>query len=395
MPPKKKKSAQALDAFKGFTAQPARMALLLLSSPPGSSVSLELFEDVGVERHDGTKFASQMKVGKTNPVADRAEPLWKTFGNWVHQVKNRQLDPTRTRFELYVSKHKAGKLVRKLNEAGTTTAAAEAVRLAREVLWGESPGFPKKAAVARTLAPHLEELFGTEAGMRALEAVALRFHLNLAEKSPVEELHNHLRDVVMVAPAVLEKVLCHYYGWVEIELQRQIHATGAAPVMAGDLARAEFSKFYQSLVSGGRLPDVANEPTTADYFRLLHYQFIRQLELINAENETRTFAMTVFFKAATARTIWVDHDLVREESMRALDQLLEQAHRDFCSEIEAAGQGPEQFGRKLLAKCHLHRCPVEQKDPPEYFIPGSFHALADALRVGWHPEFKKLLQTVA
>jgi hypothetical protein len=38
-----------------------------------------------------------------------------------------------------------------------------------------------------------------------------------------------------------------------------------------------------------------------------------------------------------------------------------------------------------------HNAQVENLQAPPHFIPGCFHVLADDLKVGWHPDYKKLL----
>src|SRR5689334_17015377 len=77
------------EQYRGFALQPTRMASLLIEADPGSKVSLELFEDVGVESADGEKLAVQTKSTRvSNPVADRSSELWKTFSNWAATAQN-------------------------------------------------------------------------------------------------------------------------------------------------------------------------------------------------------------------------------------------------------------------------------------------------------------------
>ena len=62
---------------------------------PGDVVCLEVFDDVGVERPDGTKIAEQNKSNLThNPLSDRAVDLWKTLRIWVDAVVSGELDET-------------------------------------------------------------------------------------------------------------------------------------------------------------------------------------------------------------------------------------------------------------------------------------------------------------
>ncbi len=392
---KTKKSAGAIDAYKGFAAQPTRMALLLLKAGRGAKVSLEYLDDVGVHNADGTQLASQMKVGRTNPVSDRAVPLWKTFANWVRQVRFDGLDPSSTTFELHVPKKFSGAMVRRFSDAKTKVSVRDAFLEARRLHWGEFPNYSKRSEVAATLQPHLEELFGSDAGSRAFQAVIARFQFTIAGKTAVQELHDHIVDVVGVLPSAVEKVLCYYHGWITKTVQEQVDRTHKPPVIAREDAFNEFHSFYRSIAMGGALPDLATEPTPEDYANLLKFQFIRQLELINADAKTRDFAMTMFFKAGSVRTKWVDHDHIREDSIEKLYQTLMQAHRDYQALGATSASSAEIQGRALLAQCQLHRCQLEQKEPPDYFVPGCFHTLADTLQLGWHPNYLKLLQSVA
>ncbi len=371
------------------------MALLLLKAGPGAKVSLEYLDDVGVHNADGTQLASQMKVGKTNPISDRAEPLWKTFANWVRQVRHDGLDPSVTTFELHVSKQFAGSLVRRLSDAQTKESVKEAFLEARRLHWGDGPAFLKRHAVASSLQPHLDELFASEAGERAFRAIIARFQLTIAGKTAVRELRDYVVNVIGVPPAAVEKVLNHYHGWISQTVQERIAGTGKPPVITREEAFKEFHSYYQSITMGGTLPDLATNPSLEDYARLLQYQFIRQLELIKADAQTQQHAMTVFFKAGSTRTKWVEHDHIRGESIDQLHETLLQAHRDYLALVAGTIANAEDQGRALLARCQLHRCRVEQKDPPDYFIPGCFHTLADALQLGWHPNYRKLLKSVA
>jgi hypothetical protein len=395
-PRKNKKSSHAIPAYAGFAAQPTRMALLLLQANPGATVSLELFDDVAVETPDGTVVATQMKSGmKKNPVSDRAVELWKTFANWVRQVRAGELDSTRTVFELYVRKDFAGALVRKFAAAKTKESVAQAFADARCALWGDPPQYLKKPHVAHELQPHLEEVFGTEAGARAFRAIIERFQFTVSKATPTEALHGHVANFMAVESAAVEKVVCFFQGWVKQETDRQIDATGRAPAIARDVAWKEFTTFYNSIVSGGNLPDVADQPKPEDYGQLLGLPFVRQLGLIKLATESQRYAMTCYFRAASARTRWVDHDLVRKESLTELEGSLAQAHRDLSEKVYAMAHAEELKGRLLLAECNQHRCPLEGKDTPGYFIPGCFHSLADRLLVGWHPRFSELMKSVA
>jgi hypothetical protein len=128
-----------------------------LDAAAGTTVSLEVFEDVGEERPDGTKRAVQTKsiTGSTNPVSDRSVGLWKTLANWVNAVQAGTLIVGSTIFELYVSKPCTGGLVQGLSDA-TTPAQATAI------LNGVGKDLLDAVHISQELLPYVKTVFGAE-----------------------------------------------------------------------------------------------------------------------------------------------------------------------------------------------------------------------------------------
>jgi hypothetical protein len=57
-----RKSSHVPGQYLGYALQPTRLLSLALDAAPGSSLSLEVFEDVGVEESSGERLASQTKT---------------------------------------------------------------------------------------------------------------------------------------------------------------------------------------------------------------------------------------------------------------------------------------------------------------------------------------------
>jgi len=97
----RKRRTQVPGQYLGFSLQQTRFLQLLLRATAGTTISLEVFEDVGAELPNKRKVASQVKSALvTNPIADRAPELWKTFRNWNDAVAAGELDPATTVFEI-------------------------------------------------------------------------------------------------------------------------------------------------------------------------------------------------------------------------------------------------------------------------------------------------------
>src|SRR5271157_563200 len=67
------KSSNVPGTYLGFSLQTTRFLEHMLKAANGDTVCLEVFEDVGVEKADGSRIAEQNKSNLThNPLADRA-----------------------------------------------------------------------------------------------------------------------------------------------------------------------------------------------------------------------------------------------------------------------------------------------------------------------------------
>jgi hypothetical protein len=91
-------------------------------------VSLELLDDVAIHRADGGYLLEQSKSAlSSNPAADRAEVLWKTFTNWADLCAAGTVSAANTDFRLYVMPAKVGDRVQLMHAATTKQPVADAL----------------------------------------------------------------------------------------------------------------------------------------------------------------------------------------------------------------------------------------------------------------------------
>lgn len=392
---RKRTSPHVPEQFRGFSLQPTRMALLLLKAPESSFVSLEKLDDVALETADRNAMVVQTKdTEATNPVSDRSPQLWKAFANWSRDVRQKKLDATRTTFELYVSRKVSGKLVNLFHNANTKSTAKDAFLNARTKLWGEAPGFPKRADVAETLSEHLSEVFGP--GQAAFRAILERFQLTCALKTPESDLRAAVASIPTIREDLIDDMVVDIHGWLKKLIDDQLRER-KAPIIARDeffrLLRASYSK----LVPSGALPDLARKgPTPSEIAELMGLKFVKQMEIIKRDEASQHHAMTCFFKARAARTAWAHRGdaLVHSDSIGEFEDGLKQVWRNHRTKVfsDPLRTEEELRGQLLLVECESYSCPVEGKTVPSYFVPGCFHELANRLAVGWHPRFDDLLR---
>lgn len=92
------------DKLYGYGLQVRQMLYELLNCEIDSVVSVEKFDDVGVENGDEkTAIQTKSALSDRNPVSDRAVDLWKTLYNWLLALKESELPLDSTLFTLVLS----------------------------------------------------------------------------------------------------------------------------------------------------------------------------------------------------------------------------------------------------------------------------------------------------
>ena len=165
-----KASSSAPGPVRGILLQVTRFLYYLLGVGPDVVVSLELFDDVGVESEDGRKIAEQDKSFlSANPLANRSQDLWKTLRNWGDSAAAGSLDPNRTRFLLYVPNARMGTIAQAFHDAGTCEEASTALERARQLLSGEDGGW----AVGSSVRGLVDAVYGADHEL--MTAIIARF----------------------------------------------------------------------------------------------------------------------------------------------------------------------------------------------------------------------------
>jgi hypothetical protein len=393
MTARKRRSAQVPAQFLGYSLQTTRAAIRLLQSEPGSVVSVEVLDDIAVTGPNGGTTAEQSKsVTSGNPIADRSVELWKTFANWIRAAEAGQIDPSRTSFEIFLSRRRPGTLANLFANAADRRSAELALGVARQALWGMPPKFPKRVRMSATLAPHVGAVFTARDGLAP--TVIERFSLVFGSGSSKNDLLNVLKTA-LVPVDMLEAVAHQALGWVKSTLDSCIERSRPA-VIAVDEFRSELTSFVHKYDRFAILNASAPAPSqTSLDLELRDRIYVQQLDIIGTDYEAKLRAANDYLRASIDRTVWATKGLVHRSSFNEFEDVLTRqwrAKKEIVS-IQSKGQPPDICGRLLFSECSLLQSPLEGRSVPPYFTPGCYHALADRLAVGWHPEFKTVLAT--
>jgi hypothetical protein len=387
---RQRKSSNAPGQALGFSLQFTRLTHLLLTMPQGSFVSFEVFDDVAGETPDGQKQFIQSKSALTaNPLTDRSVAFWKTLANWADTLASGNPLAEKLRLILYVSRPADGPIARSFAEATTNDTATSALAKARKEVFEVSRAKPQHE-IAKELKPHLERFF--QAKPEIAVAVIRAFEIECGSGSPQADLEKEIA-ARFVPEARVRMVTDHACGWAKRRVDELLEQSKAA-ILARDEFHQEMTLLVRKYTERAILHSFAPAPTREQTEALLPKLFVQQLQLVELGFDEQLEAISQFFRAVWDRTKWGETGEVHRTSLDQLDESLVASWKNLkkITSITSSQQPDVQKGQLLLAQCMEHKANVEHLQPPAHFIPGCFHLLADALKVGWHPNYQHELQ---
>ncbi len=388
--PRAKRKTEVPGQLLGYGLQYTRLTQLLLSAPEGSFCSMEVLDDVAQEHPTkGVRLIQSKSALTANPVSDRAKSLWKTLSNWVEASHTWDFELTKTIFEIYVSRPSSGAIVKSFTDAKTVEAASAAIARAQEELWGEAPAFQLKGELAEDIAPYVERVFNTDPARVA--QIICNFQLTCGSGSPHADVEAIIRNHPVSASKVRD-IADHMCGVVKRRVDEHLEAKRPAVI-----SRDEFTSWYSAYVRKTDREMVllsrAQMPSEEESRGLLPKVFVQQLEIIGLSFEDKLEAVSDYLMAAADRTEWAVRGEVDETSFDDLDAVLKRSWKNKrrSGGIQHADKADDLQGQALYSECMGLSMPVQAMEPPDHFVPGCLHRLADDMSIGWHPTYEQKL----
>jgi hypothetical protein len=386
---KEKRSAQVPGQLYGYSLQITRAVAHLLRAHQGQSISVEYLDDVATS-DSRSEIVEQDKSGLAhNPVADRSIDLWKTLSNWVYAIRSGALRQD-AKFILYVAQGYHGSVIDRINAVTNRVDASILVSALREEFWGKPPAYSARLKMPGDLGEYVNSTLS--ASDDVLAGLFSGIELENGSGSPNDDLLPVLREKALGEES-LEDVLRHLLGWVKREIDKCIEKKMPAIL--------KWEDFNSQLVAAARKFDRSNtflnstpvEVNPADVKAELRCRvYVRQLEAVNCMEDELVRAVNDFLRSAVDRTTWSERGDVIESSFQEFEEGLRRAWQSqrMRVDIEQKSSIEEERGRLLYAQCMGLQLRLQGMDVPAYFVPGSFHTLADSLQIGWHPRYREM-----
>jgi hypothetical protein len=212
------------------------------------------------------------------------------------------------------------------------------------------------------------------------------------DNDPIDPMRAML--ALTVDPLIVDLVCHAAIGMAKEQADNLIRESKPA-ILDGDTFKAAFRAFVQKNNLPGYLTSFTQAPPEGEVAKVLstHPTFIRQLDLIEATDDDRVRAVSDYLRTSADKSVWADAGLIFEQSLRDWDDDLVRHHGSISGEIGdvQADKAPHVRGRIVYHRCAQLQAPLEGRAVPGHFVHGCFNSLADIRRLGWHPDYARLL----
>ncbi len=371
----------------------ARFALLrLLQAEADGEMSLERFDDIAFEEAGTPTQLLQTKhhIRRTASLTNASTDLWKTLRIWCESVLSGSLRPEETILTLITTGQapldSAASLLRPENRD-----VDRALELLSLVAATSESQTNKSAyeAFARLVSEQKRSLVSS---------------INIIDSSPdITDVHQQiLKELrLTVRSRFLTLVAERIEGWWFNRVIEHLSRDSRAPILAKELIDQIHDiqeQYFEESLPIEFLEAIGPDEADLDQSDRV---FVHQLRLVMVQEPRIRLAINNYYRAFEQRSKWIREDLLHVGELEKYEgRLIEEWRNRHEIMRENLQEGSPQVqmqaeGRALYNWVDTQaEIRIRPKVSEPYVMRGSYHILANQLRVGWHSEFLALLGRV-
>lgn len=380
------------DKLYGYGLQVRQMLYELLNCGIDSVVSIEKFDDVGVENRDEKKaIQTKSALSERNPVSDRAVDLWKTLYNWLIALKENELSLNVTLFTLVINVNKSGSVVTWLHQAHDEKEAEEAYGK----ISGEFMGKDGKYIKQNDSINNYVLTFLAEDNKKYALYIIEKFKLVVMDEGHTNKIYDEFKAKTYLPSDIQNLVFDKMLGWIDKTTALQIE-NGQVMQIAKTRFNMELTLTQKMVNQNKCLLELAPNPTNTEIeLQENEYKtYLRQLQIIDLDYDDQLTAINDYLKASANRTIWAVNGDINDDLLKQYYEDLQKRWKTKRNIIEMDKDEWEEDkrGRYLYYICQDEDINMGIIMTPRSFKNGCYHELADQQQIGWHPNYKQKLK---
>lgn len=376
----------------GFSYQFERALYWLAQSPAGAIIGIETDDDVAVRGADGSRLLEQDKhsiLEDAKPFGDRSKDLWNTLAIWIEALDSKEVAADTTHFLMVTNKALPQCIARQIGAAKTeseVTACVAALETA-----SKKPPQHIAALIQRVLRSN------SQANLRKL---ILR--CEMADASQATAGPQLRRETIARLPlpawcsSNADSIVDELSGW--------LHHTALAAWQQNQSAWIQRDHFVNQLqaIIDGRKRHIARERsehlipvTDAKIGENKGSRFVKQLHLVTDDDSIVDNAIRDLVRCNIEKSRLSEEGNVTDDDWRAFETALFSRWDKIRARVIRVKEGAaqEDIGFEIFTDTtEEHREKLAGSDTEQvYLTSGTYHRLADMIRIGWHPRFEELM----
>lgn len=378
-----------------FSYQFERALLWLAESPAGFTIGMETDDDVAVRGPDASRVLEQDKHSirdKSEPFGDRSKDLWNTLVIWLEALEANQIMAETTNFLMVTNKALPECIAHQIGRAKSESEVAACIQALEKV--AKTP--------PQHIAPFIERALRTTS-RATLRSLILKCEVLDASKATAgADLRQHTIARLQLPEWCLpdaNSILDELLGW--------LHKTALAAWQQKQPAWIERDHFVNQIhaVLGRRKRQLTREraehliPVTDDSVgKEKARPFVKQLHLVTDDDTIVNNAIREFIRCNIEKArLSVEGNITDDDWIAFETALTSRWDKIRTRVIRMKRATPEEdIGFEIFTETtEDHREKLAGGDTEQvYLTSGTYHRLADMIRVGWHPRFEELLREV-
>jgi len=369
--------------------------LLFETTNPEAQLCIERFDDVAFIEEDIPKIMIQTKhhISKSGNLNDTSVDLWRTINSWCSSIKTNRASSKDTDYIIITTSNaKDGSAASYLKRT-----IARDWRIAKSILQSTA----EKDAVQAN-----QKYYRAYLSLSVEEQENLVQNTYICDSSPsIVNIENEIMRFVRVAtlPDYEEYVYDKILGWW---IRNVIHCLSSPEPVFISFRQLQ-SRLYDvgSEYKADSLPidvDPLYQPTDEELGALLPENriFIEQLNLIALSNDRLKRCIRDYYNAYRQRSQWVRENLLFVDDLVKYEaDLIDEWERLFLIMKERISDYGDQITEKdkcahgniLFSTIEDQQLPIRQNVTKPFIMRGTYHELANQLKVGWHIDFLERL----
>ncbi len=375
-----------------FNYQFERALYWLARSPAGATIGIETDDDVAVRTADESLLEQDkhsIRVG-AQPFGDRSKDLWNTLAIWLDAIEKKQITIESARFLMVTNKVLPKCIAKRIDRAVSADDVTACIRELKKAC--EKPPVHISLLVKRVLRT------GSRQTLRALIA-----KVNLADATDATSATQLRRKTI--AHLQLPDWCLSNADSIADELLGWLHKTAMASWSQNQPAWVKRDHFINQLhaIIDRRKRQVLREraehliPVTDDIVgNQKGRPFVKQLYLVTDDDSVVDTSIRDFIRCNIEKIRLSKEGNVTDEDWNTFERVLLSRWDRIRSRVVRmrSGSTEENIGFEIFTETtEDHREKLAGTDTEQvYLTSGTYHRLADLLRVGWHPRYEHLMR---